>query len=145
MPAAIILLDFYKLSYINNTFGYGAGDELLIKTADVLKDAFDPTDIISRIGGDEFAIFISNLSDKDSAVQFIDKIKQCFKDEITIGTHKFNISYNIGVSIYPDDGITANDLLKSADIALSNAKTQGENDYEFFTSSMNVKASEFSF
>ncbi len=142
-PAAIILLDFYKLSYINNTFGYGAGDELLVKTADMLKDAFIATDIISRIGGDEFAVFISNLSDKDSAVQFIDKIKQCFKDEITIGTHKFNISYNIGVSIYPDDGITANDLLKSADIALSNAKTQGENDYEFFTSSMNVKASEF--
>ncbi len=142
-PAAIILLDFYKLSYINNTFGYGAGDELLIKTAEMLKDVFIPTDIISRIGGDEFAVFISNLSDKDSAVQFIDKIKQCFKDEITIGTHKFNISYNIGVSIYPDDGITANDLLKSADIALSNAKTQGENDYEFFTSSMNVKASEF--
>ncbi len=142
-PAAIILLDFYKLSYINNTFGYGAGDELLVKTAEVLKDAFIPTDIISRIGGDEFAVFISNLSDKDSAVQFIDKIKQCFKDEITIGTHKFNISYNIGVSIYPDDGITANDLLKSADIALSNAKTQGENDYEFFISSMNIKASEF--
>jgi diguanylate cyclase (GGDEF)-like protein/PAS domain S-box-containing protein len=142
-PAAIILIDFYKLSYINNTFGYCAGDELLVSMADNLKNSFAATDIISRIGGDEFAIFVSNLADKDSAVQFIDKIKQCFEDEITVGSHKFDISYNIGVSIYPDNGNTATDLLKSADIALSNAKTQGENDYEFFTSSMNVKASEF--
>ncbi|MHB1679538.1 MAG: EAL domain-containing protein [bacterium] len=142
-PAAIILLDFYKLSYINNTFGYGTGDSLLNKMADNLKDSFTVQDIISRIGGDEFAVFITDLKDKDSVVQIIDKIKHYFKNAAHIDGQTFNISYNMGISIYPEDGTTADNLLKSADIALSNAKNQGENDYEFFTSSMNIKASEF--
>ncbi|MHB1664965.1 MAG: EAL domain-containing protein [bacterium] len=142
-PAAIILLDFYKLSYINNTFGYGTGDGLLIKMADNLKNSFTVQDIISRIGGDEFAVFITDLKDKDSVIQIIDKIKHYFKNAAHIDGQTFNISYNMGISIYPDDGTTADNLLKSADIALSNAKTQGENDYEFFTSPMNIKAAEF--
>ncbi len=160
--ASVVIVDVYKLSYFNSTYGYDAGDKLLQSFSERLSKVMRSGDMVSRVGGDEFGIFFTELKGKEAILPILERIKEEFKkplnmDEIGplddspnnmsfFGEAKprsFNPSFTIGISIFPDDGKNADDLLKSADIALSNAKAQGEGEYKFFKKSMNVKASEF--
>ena len=153
LKASLVIVDFYRLSYINNAYGYSTGDRLLQSFSKKLSRIARGGDIIARIGGDEFGILFADLQNKEDILQIIDKIKEEFKtplylDEISpaeSGNERksFNVSFTMGISTFPDDGRNAGDLLKSADIALSSAKEQGEGEYEFFTASMNTRASEF--
>ncbi len=193
----LVIIDFYKLSYINNTYGYDIGDKLLQNFSKRLNKVMKNRDIIARVGGDQFGILFVDLQNKDDILRIIERIKEEFKnplylDEIekeiqnssnhnrsksgggggqksfdlkgetlmpansehseslTIASENkpnkirsFNVSFTMGISIFPNDGKNAEDLLKSADIALLHAKEQGEGEYEFFKESMNIKASEF--
>ncbi|MHB1696808.1 MAG: sensor domain-containing protein [bacterium] len=162
--ASLVIIDFYKLSYINNTYGYDTGDKLLQIFSKKLNKVIRYGDIIARIGGDEFGILFTKLKTKESILFLINRIKEEFKNPLNIeeispielqtgnpaiaGANKtvsksFNIAFTMGISTFPDDGKNAEDLLKSADIALSNAKGQGAGEYEFFKDSMNDRASEF--
>jgi diguanylate cyclase (GGDEF)-like protein/PAS domain S-box-containing protein len=163
--AAIVIIDFYKLAYINNIYGYEAGDKLLQSFSNRLSKVIRYGDIIARIGGDEFGILFAKLKTKEAILLLINRIKEEFKNPLhieeplsselqQIAGHSiadanktipksFNISFTMGISTFPDDGKNAEDLLKSADIALSNAKGQGSGEYEFFKDSMNDSASEF--
>ncbi len=141
--AAILIIDLNKFSYINNTYGYNIGDEYLKSFARKLKKIFRKGDIISRIGNDEFGILLEDLADKKHILLVLEKIKEELLKPITIKGNNFIFSYNIGIAIFPDDGEDAETLLKQADIALSSAKTEGENEYKFYENVMNQKASEF--
>ena len=153
LKASLVIVDFYRLSYINNAYGYSVGDRLLQSFSKRLSGIARGGDIIARVGEDEFGILFSDLKNKEDILQIIDKIKEEFKtplylDEISPAEggnerKSFNVSFTMGISTFPDDGRNAGDLLKSADIALSSAKEQGEGEYEFFKASMNTKASEF--
>jgi diguanylate cyclase (GGDEF)-like protein len=141
--AAILIIDLNKFSYINSTYGYDIGDKYLINFANKLKKIFRKGDVISRIGNDEFGILLEDLADKKHILLVLEKIKEEFSKPIKINGNSFIISYNIGIAIFPDDGEDAETLLKQADIALSSAKREGENEYKFYENIMNKKASEF--
>ncbi|MDA8272960.1 MAG: bifunctional diguanylate cyclase/phosphodiesterase [Deltaproteobacteria bacterium] len=153
LNASLAVIDFYKLSYINNTYGYSVGDKLLQSFSKRLNKVMRDGDIAARVGDDKFGILFADLENKEDILQIIDRIKEEFKnplylDEISPAEggnerKSFNVSFTMGISMFPDDGRNAGDLLKSADIALSSAKEQGEGEYEFFKTSMNTKASEF--
>ncbi|MHB8281976.1 MAG: sensor domain-containing protein, partial [bacterium] len=163
ITAFLVIIDFYKLSYINNTYGYSVGDKLLQSFSKRLNKIIRVGDIMARVGGDEFGILFADLKNKEDILPIIDKIKEEFKNLLYIEEQSvpeseaknndiagikevipesFNISFTMGISIFPDNGKNAEDLLKSADIALLNAKTQGEGGYEFFKESMNIYVSE---
>jgi len=141
--AAILIIDLNKFSYINNTYGYKVGDQYLVSFAKKLKKIFRKGDIISRIGNDEFGILLEDLADKKHVLLVLEKIKEELSKPIIIDNNNFIVSYNIGIAIFPDDGEDAETLLKQADIALSSAKSEGENEYKFYENVMNQKASEF--
>ena len=155
---SLIIIDLYKLSYINNTYGYDTGDKLLQGFSKRLNNVTKDGDIIARIGGDQFGILFVNLQNKEDILQIINSLKEEFKNplhieerpafESAIENRKampepFNVSFTMGISIFPDDGKNAEDLLRTASIALLSAKEQGEGEYEFFKEPMNVQASEF--
>ncbi|MHB1693228.1 MAG: sensor domain-containing protein, partial [bacterium] len=163
ITASLVIIDFYKLSYINNTYGYSVGDKLLQSFSKRLNKVIRVGDIMARVGGDGFGILFADLKNKEDILPIIDKIKEEFKnllhieeqsvpeleaknndiaDIMEVVPESFNISFTMGISIFPDDGKNAEDLLKSADIALLNAKEQGEGGYEFFKESMNIYVSE---
>ena len=156
--ASLAIIDFYKLSYFNNTYGYDTGDKLLQSFSKRLSEVMREGDIIARTGEDEFGILFVELQNKEDILQIINRLKEEFKNplhvegrpasESSIENRKampepFNVSFTMGISIFPDDGKDAEDLLKSASIALLSAKEQGEGEYEFFKEPMNVQASEF--
>ncbi len=164
--ASLVIIDFYKLSYFNNTYGYDTGDKLLRSFSKRLSEAMREGDIIARTGEDEFGILFVELQNKEDILQIINRIKEEFKNPLHVEERPasesaienlgggaadakkavpepFNVSFTMGISIFPDDGKNAEDLLKSASIALLSAKEQGEGEYEFFKEPMNVQASEF--
>ncbi len=141
--AAVLIIDLNKFSYINNTYGYNVGDKYLIGFSKKLKKIFRKGDIISRIGNDEFGILLEDLADKKHILFVLEKIQEELSKPIKINNTNFIISYNIGIAIFPDDGEDAETLLKQADIALSSAKEEGENECKFYENVMNQKASEF--
>ena len=153
LNASLAVIDFYKLSYINNTYGHSVGDKLLQSFSKRLNKVMRDGDIAARVGDDKFGILFADLQNKEDILRIIDRIKEEFKnplylDEISSAEggnerKSFNVSFTMGISIFPDDGKNAGDLLKSAEIALSSAKEQGEGEYEFFKASMNTMASEF--
>ncbi len=141
--AAVLIIDLNKFSYINNTYGYQVGDTYLKKFAQKLKTIFRKGDVVARIGNDEFAILLEDLADKKDIIIVLEKMKEELEKPIVIDNNEFVISYNIGISIFPDDGKDAETLLRQADIALTSAKLEGENEYKFFENQMNQKASQF--
>ncbi len=158
LAASLAVIDFYKLSYFNNTYGYDTGDKLLQGFSKRLSEAMREGDIIARTGEDEFGILFVELQNKEDILQIINRLKEEFKNplhieerpasESAIENRKampepFNVSFTMGISIFPDDGKNAEDLLRTASIALLSAKEQGEGEYEFFKEPMNVQASEF--
>lgn len=167
LSAYLIIIDVYKLSYINNTYGYDIGDKILQRFSKRLNKIIGVGDILARIGGNEFGILFIDLQNEEGILQIIEKIKEEFKNPLYVGElsapesetkdycvanvnedntiipESFNIAYTMGISIFPDDGKNAEDILKSAYIALLNAKTQGEGGLEFFKASMNIEVSDF--
>ncbi len=131
---AAIMLDIDNFKNINDTLGHIQGDNALIKVAQKLQSLFRTTDIVGRIGGDEFFILIKNYSTSDMLIERLRAICNLFSnirlDDINNISYK--ISGSIGVSLYPDDGKTYTDLYKKADIALYYSKEHGKNRYSIY-------------
>lgn len=139
---AVLFIDVDKFKNINDSLGHGIGDKLLQLVASRLISCVRASDTVSRLGGDEFVILLSEIDQVEDAAQTAKKIMTELEAPHLVGQHKFFITASIGVSIYPGDGETSEDLLKNADTAMYQAKHQGRNNYQFFTSAMNVRAVE---
>ena len=114
-----IFLDLKQFKLINDTYGHKAGDYLLRVIGERLKNIIRKSDIVARMGGDEF-VFV--LYDCKNYTQFIDRTLQEIERSIYYGYEKFNISGNFGVAIFPDDAKTPDDLFTKADSAMYYAK-----------------------
>ncbi|WP_274532227.1 GGDEF domain-containing protein [Aquifex aeolicus] len=124
-----MLIDIADFSYINKVYGYDFGDELIRKIAEILKKNFKESDIIGRIEGDLFAIFAKNLKKKENVFSLIERLKEILDKDVVFEVRgkKLHIIFHGGVSIYPDDGKTFEELLQNARIALKEAKQEGYN------------------
>ncbi len=124
---AVMSLDLDGFKMINDTMGHAVGDQLIIEVSKRLSKAMRTSDIIARIGGDEFIILIENVKDSDSMKIVSDKLLRCFDQPFKINNREFYITTSIGSSVYPTDGTDSDILIKNADIAMYKAKEKGRN------------------
>ncbi|BAQ10954.1 diguanylate cyclase [Bacillus sp. OxB-1] len=129
---AILFLDLDRFKQINDTLGHAIGDELLKEFARRLRKLLKNKDIIARIGGDEFVIALTGLKHSGEAAIFAERILEKLERPHHIGSYELFISSSIGISLYPQDGKSLDDLLKKADLAMYESKRSGRNNYTFF-------------
>ncbi|WP_321528072.1 EAL domain-containing protein [Sedimenticola selenatireducens] len=139
---AVLFVDLDRFKYINDSMGHHIGDQLLIEVANRLKNCLRESDIVARIGGDEFVIVLTGLKEMNQvptlARYLIDQLSQPY----SINDNVFDSSPSIGISIYPNDGDNIDELLKTSDIAMYHAKDQGRKNFQFFTESLLVASEE---
>lgn len=139
---AVLFIDLDRFKYINDSMGHHVGDQLLIEVANRLKGCIRESDIVARIGGDEFVIVLTGIKNMiyvpALARHLIERVSQPY----TVNDNVFESSPSIGISIYPDDGDNIDTLLKNSDIAMYHAKEQGRKNFQFFTESLLVASEE---
>ncbi len=138
---AVMFLDLDRFKIVNDMMGHTIGDNLLKDVGQQLKSCVRADDTVARIGGDEFTILLPEIKRADDAAKVAEKINQALKKPWALNGYEFHITSSIGIALYPNDGEDADTLMKNADTAMYRAKEQGDN-YQFFNSSMNVKAFE---
>jgi diguanylate cyclase (GGDEF)-like protein/PAS domain S-box-containing protein len=139
---AVLFLDLDGFKHINDSLGHAVGDKLLQSVAHRLVTCVRGSDTVSRQGGDEFVILLSEIEHGKDAARSAAKILAALAAPHSIGDKELHITASIGISIYPDDGRDAETLIKCADTAMYHAKDKGRNNYQFFTEDMNVRAVE---
>jgi diguanylate cyclase (GGDEF)-like protein/PAS domain S-box-containing protein len=142
---AVLFLDLDRFKNTNDSLGHNIGDQLLQSVASRLASCVRRSDTVSRQGGDEFVILLSELNDAQDAAITATKILDAVTLPHDIGPHSIQISASIGVSIYPEDGGTADVLTRNADAAMYEAKDNGRNNFQFFKQVMNIRAMERQF
>jgi diguanylate cyclase (GGDEF)-like protein/PAS domain S-box-containing protein len=141
-PFTVLLLDLDRFKYVNDTLGHSAGDALLRQTGMRLKSILSETDVLARIGGDEFAIIQPGHADqREAASRLADRIIAAFAKPFDLDANELNIGTSIGIALAPEHGTGPDNLLKMADMALYSAKSAGRNGYRFFDPDMGVAAS----
>ncbi|MCF6280781.1 MAG: EAL domain-containing protein [Candidatus Polarisedimenticolaceae bacterium] len=133
---AVLFLDLDRFKNVNDSLGHPAGDELLKKVSLRLKQILRAEDLVARLGGDEFALVLEAPSDGQSVARIAQKCIDAFVAPFDIEDCAVYTSTSIGISIYPDDGVTVDALLKHADTAMYHAKGQGRNSYRFYNKRM---------
>ncbi|MFS0647533.1 EAL domain-containing protein [Siminovitchia sp. 179-K 8D1 HS] len=139
---AIFFIDLDRFKYVNDKMGHDAGDYILLEAAQRIKQTLRSTDLIARLGGDEFAVMLPDVNDGEMVQSIAERIQQKLKQPIHVPGEQFNISCSIGISIYPENGKNADDLLKRADTALYTVKENGKNGFALFRDEMEKKSLE---
>jgi diguanylate cyclase (GGDEF)-like protein/PAS domain S-box-containing protein len=139
---AVLFLDLDHFKYINDSLGHAIGDQLLQSVSKRLLSTVRGSDTVSRQGGDEFVILLSEIAHPEDAATSARKILLSLSAPHFIAEQGLNIDSSIGISIYPEDGEDAETLTKNADTAMYHAKESGRNNFQFFKREMNLKAVE---
>jgi diguanylate cyclase (GGDEF)-like protein len=140
---AVLFIDLDRFKTINDTLGHDYGDELIKQVAARIKQATRETDVVSRLGGDEFTVMLTNVSDEIHASIIAKNILARVAQPFMLEGHEVYSSASIGITLSPIDGADVNTLLKNADMAMYEAKDQGRNTFRFFTSEMTDRARQF--
>lgn len=138
---AVMFLDLDDFKKINDTLGHAFGDELLIEAAERLRGEVRSADTVGRLGGDEFIILLGGLRKALDAQPVAENMLSCFREAFNIQGRELLITASIGITIYPDDGDTASELLRNADTAMYHSKDLGRNSYSYYTDEMNQDVS----
>ena len=139
---AVLFLDLDGFKHINDSLGHPIGDKLLQSIAKRLVDCVRGSDTVSRQGGDEFVVLLSEVAHPEDAAISARRMLQAVAEAHSIDQHDLHVDTSIGVSVYPDDGLDAETLIKNADTAMYQAKENGRQSYQFFKPAMNVRAVE---
>ena len=139
---AVLFLDLDGFKHINDSLGHPTGDRLLQSIAWRLVECVRGADTVSRQGGDEFVVLLSELEQPEDAAHTARRMLQVVAEAHSIDQHDLHVTTSIGVSVYPDDGLDAETLIKNADTAMYQAKENGRQSYRFFKPAMNVRAVE---
>ncbi|TWX54606.1 transporter substrate-binding domain-containing protein [Colwellia hornerae] len=131
LQIAVLFIDLDGFKTINDTHGHDVGDELLVKVANKLKSCVRQSDTVVRFGGDEFVLLLTGLHKKSEAAYIADKVLKLMQQPFELSVERVNIGCSIGIAMYPDDGVTDNDLLKIADTLMYRVKANGKNHYVF--------------
>lgn len=137
---ALLFLDLDRFKHINDTLGHPIGDRLLTEIAQRLKRSTHDTDTVSRHGGDEFIILLQEVSDSVGIARIAAQVLKSITEPYFIDSHEIHISASIGISICPEDGEDADTLIRHAEVAMYQAKSQGRNNYQFFTRRIHERA-----
>ena len=118
---AMLMMDLDRFKEVNDTLGHDVGDELLVQVSYRVGTLLRKSDTVARIGGDEFAIVLSDVT-QEQAMLISGKIGRCLSSEFEVENHKFNIGCSIGIAMFPEHGVDSSVLLKCADLAMYVAK-----------------------
>jgi diguanylate cyclase (GGDEF)-like protein/PAS domain S-box-containing protein len=133
-PLALMFLDLDEFKAVNDTLGHDMGDVLLKEAAQRLCNCIRETDTVARLGGDEFTVILTDLDEQFQNVELVaEAILHKLEEPFALGDKSVHISASIGITFYPEDGLTFDELLKNADQAMYAAKDQGRNCYHYFT------------
>jgi len=139
---AVLFLDLDGFKHINDSLGHPIGDKLLQSIAKRLVDCVRGSDTVSRQGGDEFVVLLSEMDQAEDAALSARRMLKSVAEAHPIDQHDLHVTTSIGLSVYPDDGLDAETLIKNADTAMYQAKENGRQSYQFFMPAMNVRAVE---
>ena len=153
LKLAVLFLDLDGFKHINDTFGHHMGDRVLQAAGERLRkslrfcdkiarleDASQKDLSLARLGGDEFTVLLSSIGRNEDAATVAERIRVCLAEPYAFEDHEFYTSTSIGISIYPENGESADDLLKNADLAMYYAKRDGGNTYRYFSAHMTAVA-----
>jgi len=137
---AVLFLDLDRFKVINDSLGHNIGDQLLQAVSARVQSCVRESDTVARLGGDEFTVLLPQLPHGEDAALVAQKIIDAVRYPFHIEGREFFMTTSIGISLYPDDGIDAESLIKNADTAMYQAKEQGRDNYQLFNAFINAKA-----
>ena len=135
--AAVMFVDLDGFKIVNDTLGHAAGDEVLRQVAKRIRACLRATDVLCRMGGDEFTIVAPEISSPDDSARVATRLIEAVSQPMAVNDKEVTVGATVGIAIYPDDGATAEILLKHADAAMYSMKAQGRGSYAFFRAQMN--------
>ncbi|WP_374384694.1 EAL domain-containing protein [Dongia sp.] len=140
---AVLFLDLDRFKNVNDSLGHPAGDELLLAVTKRLGSRLRESDTLARLGGDEFLVVVEDIRDSNAAADLAQALLDQFDAPFSLtGGHEVYIGTSIGISLFPDDGDQADEIVKNADAALYRAKEEGRGIYRFYTAALTDKANE---
>jgi diguanylate cyclase (GGDEF)-like protein/PAS domain S-box-containing protein len=119
---AVVLMDLDRFKEVNDSLGHSAGDHLLTKVGERMRDAVRASDTVARLGGDEFGLLLPELSDGEGAVPVITRIRAALERPVYVHSLPLAVEASIGIAIYPDHGTDAQSLIQKADVAMYDSK-----------------------
>ncbi|MEM9626543.1 MAG: EAL domain-containing protein [Pseudomonadota bacterium] len=137
---AVLFLDLDRFKMVNDTLGHSVGDALLVELGKRLRASLRESDIVARMGGDEFILVLRHLSCRNDATMKANRILDAIHPPFELEGHELHVTASIGISMFPDDGKTSEHLLKMADLALYRAKDEGRNRAQLCTPTMDASA-----
>ena len=137
---AVLFLDLDRFKIINDSLGHNIGDQLLQAVAARVGACVRESDTVARLGGDEFTLLLPNLGRPEDAATVADKILEAIRYPFHIEGREFYTTTSIGISLYPEDGLDAETLIKSADAAMYQAKEIGRDNYQLFNATVSARA-----
>jgi diguanylate cyclase (GGDEF)-like protein/PAS domain S-box-containing protein len=135
----VLFIDLDNFKTVNDSLGHAAGDELLRRVADVLVGCLRKIDTAARLGGDEFAVLVEDVVDQDDAIKLAERILAALRQPMAVGTKEMAATVSIGIT-FDSPGITSDQLLRNADLAMYKAKEKGKNRFEQFENDMHATA-----
>jgi diguanylate cyclase (GGDEF)-like protein len=138
----LLFVDLDRFKAVNDTFGHVMGDEILQEVGERLKECVRDSDTVARLGGDEFVVLAQDLAEVNDAALVADKIIEQMAMPFSINGRKVTLGASIGITIYPEDTNSAEEMMRNADMAMYRAKEGGRNRYQFFTVGMQEQVKE---
>lgn len=135
-----VAINIDRFSYINLLYGYRVGDQLLIEIANRIKHKLRDKDSIYRFSGDMYILLIREIEEVETVINIVDRVFELIRKPFLVDGNEISITASFGISLYPDDGISYENLLQNAETALREAKQSGKNAVKFFSERMNEKA-----
>jgi diguanylate cyclase (GGDEF)-like protein len=136
---ALLYIDLDHFKKVNDTLGHAAGDQLLAIVAQRLKACVKDGDTVARLGGDEFSVVLRHVGDPDSARTVAERIVCSLQLPVNVAGRDHHVRASVGISMFPDDGATLEEVLRSADLAMYRAKENGRGQAVFYERDMNVR------
>lgn len=134
---AVLFIDLDHFKQVNDSLGHAAGDELLLEVSRRLGDRLREDDTLARLGGDEFIVLLPDLEDADEVTRIARRLLDAIAEPFRLGPQTVRVGCSLGISLYPDDALSAEDLIQHADAAMYRAKQEGRNGFRLFRRDMN--------
>jgi diguanylate cyclase (GGDEF)-like protein len=132
MLLAVMFIDLDRFKEVNDTLGHAVGDELLLQFTARVRDYLRENDTLARLGGDEFIVLLPELDKLADVILVAERLIELNRKPYLINNESIQIGASIGISLYPEDGTTVQELLNGADIAMYRSKRDGRNQYHLF-------------
>lgn len=140
---AVLFLDLDRFKHINDSLGHEAGDRVLQEVARRLRASVRDSDTVARLGGDEFVLILEGFDHPDNIHSVSHRVLLALAQDIPHKGLSLSVTGSIGISFFPSDGETVDDLLKASDVAMYHGKSRGKNTYQFYRPEMNTETQRF--